>query len=279
MTHFSKRIPQLSFILAAALPASVLLGRSTGVLNGEIAVPPNLQSALPGCGATGNLLFPCHASPPNANGRVKVDIKSLTSFQAGSTVPVTVSVSGGVAVTNPLIQGGFSLKSDKPGVIAGVGQRGSLAGNEVTHATPASRSWTFTFKPSTTGLVKMHAAAQTANGNLAPTGDSFGFYGQDSSKPGTPYRLFANDSQVFSFGSSCAGTQGFAPVLGIAKSLQVGMVSNIETHNIPGPTTVILVMGISNSSWGNINLPVPLTTSGCALRVSFDATFIVPALG
>ena len=55
--------------LASLLPVPAL-PKSTGILPGELFVPPNVTSAFPACGQ-------CHNTQPNANGHVTV---ALTPF-------------------------------------------------------------------------------------------------------------------------------------------------------------------------------------------------------
>ncbi|MFQ5506095.1 MAG: hypothetical protein ACE5F1_15060, partial [Planctomycetota bacterium] len=104
-------------------------------------------------------------------------------------------------------------------------------------------------------------------------GDTWGWFGPDSSIPGTPFRLFANDSKVFTFGDACKGSKGFKPLVGISKNASVGQSFPFEVHNIPPGVLVISTLGASNAAFGVIPLPLALTpfgAPGCSLRVSMD---------
>lgn len=262
--------------LSLAVPCSLLLGHGKGILPGEVGVPRNLNTGFPGCGAV-----TCHNPFPNFN--VKLDILTAPSLRKGSgKVPITVKVSG---ANTQQTKGGFSMEASA-GVFADAGTTtvrvGKTANNleGVTHFDSQSRQWTFDYTPpAATGLVQLYATANAVNGDGRNSGDAWGWYGPDSSTPGTPYRMFVNDTAVFPFGESCGGNKAqfspfrFKPVLGIAKNAAVGSTFQTEVYNVPGGTATITIFGVSNAAWGPIPLPLslkPFGADGCFLRVSMD---------
>jgi hypothetical protein len=256
---------------AVFLTTSWLLGSGAGAIPGETSsagtMPNNLNTGYPGCGATG-----CHSAFPNFN--VKVDLQMTTSITKGVTVPMSAAVSGAVSTST---RGGFSLEADRGTLVAGtttrVGATPSLR-SAITHKDSLARNWSFQFTPpSTTGLVRFYATGNCVNGDGQPTGDGWGWHGLDSAVPGAPFRAFVNDDQVFAFGTSCKGSKGFEPVLGIAKNVAVAGIFDTEVYNVPPQTAAISVLGISNTFYGALPLPfdlAPLGAPGCVLRVSMD---------
>ena len=90
------------------------------------------QRGSRGCGS-------CHGSQPNANGKVTVSIQSAIALQTGSTIPVTLTVTGGPAGTT----GGFSL--DTNGGTLKAGTNSKVSSGSLTHSNKSARSWKFSF--------------------------------------------------------------------------------------------------------------------------------------
>ncbi len=268
------KAPLLLLVLPAlaALP-SLVFGRGSGVIEGEFGIPKNVTKAFPACGF-------CHGTGfPNERGKVTVVVSSPRSLTVGATIQATVSLKGGVPNSS---RGGFSMDSDAGLLIAGTNTRTGNSGRSITHKNSLSRSWTFSFKGTQAGLVRWTIAGNTANGDGRNTGDSWGWFGPDSSKPGVPYRLFVNATGVQAFGQACAGTAGFRPLAGIATSPLVGGSFKLKVHEIPPATAVLAFLGFSNKSWGALPLPLPLTAfgaPGCALLASMDIVQIAFSTG
>lgn len=257
--------------LASALPAP----RSTGVLPGEFGIPPNPSGSFPACGA-------CHDPNPNANGVVKVEITpQLLSVDAGGTVPVSARVTGGPG----LGLGGFCMETSAGRFQAGTNTRTTPAGDAITHLDKFGNSWAFTYTaPNTPGVVRWTAAGQSVNADLAPTGDSFGFYGPNSGQPGVPVRLYVNAPAVGGFGTGCAGLDGHQPVLGASRSATIGASFDTELVSVfPGAFT-FCALGDSATAFGTLPLPFDLAILGapnCLVRCNhlFTQSAAAPGQG
>lgn len=268
--------------LAVAVPTSLVLGRQTGVIPGvTLGVPANLNVGFPGCGA-----FLCHV-PAAPNASVKLDIKAAASVRQG-TVPMTVTLSGGVNGT----AGGFSMETSRGSFTAGANTTIGTTSNgrpAITHSSSSSRTWTYSYVTGNSpGLVVFFSTGNTANGDMMPSGEGWGWYGPDPTVPGTPYRMFVNDTAIFPFGTSCGGSTvapgkfRFEPVLGIAKNAAVGGTFQTEVYNVPAGTASIGILGVSNTLWGPIPLPLalkPFGADGCFLRVSMDLLQVAVTTG
>ena len=126
----------------------------------------------------------CHASSPSSG--VTVTITGPQTVAPLSTEQYTVKVSGGPASPD----GGFDLKASAGTLLAGANDH--VSGSEVTHSTPSSRSWTFSWTaPATTGSQNFVAVALAANGNGSDTGDAYNFYGGAS---GTQFTINVTNS-------------------------------------------------------------------------------------
>jgi hypothetical protein len=244
--------------------------KASGVLPGEFGIPPNLTSALPACGA-------CHSPTPNSNGRVTVHLHAAARVLApGATTNVDVHVAGGPG----LGLAGFTMETDAGQFVPGMDTRVTLAGDAITHANQFGDRWQFSYTaPLAPGLVRFTAAGQAINGNQAPSGDSFGFWGPNSDVPGVAFRLFVNAANVAAVGDSCAGSDSHVPVFGARADARVGQVLRTELHGVAPARLAIGVHGTSTTNWLGIPLPfdlAPLGAPGCAVRV--DHALVVSTL-
>ena len=147
------RVIVLSFLLLAVSGANLVDANSSG----------KYQSAS-GCS--------CHYG-----GSATVSMSGQPStYTAGQTYTLSISVSGGVSGSN----GGFSLEVDK-GILStgGVGimaVKVNAAGNSATHTTSSYRSWSvdWTAPSSGSGTTTFDLAGLTANGNNQNSGDAYG---------------------------------------------------------------------------------------------------------
>ena len=273
--HDSKRVLSLSLILVGTslISASLLMGKGKGVLEGEFQIPKNLTHAFPSCGQ-------CHGTGfANERGIVKPVIKTNASIQLGAKSPITVTLLGGVKGST---RGGFSMDTNLGSFTAGTSTRTGNSSQSITHNTSLNRSWTFNFSSQKTGLAKLTMTGNTVDGNGRNSGDSWGWYGPNSGVPGTPFRIFINDSKVFPYGSSCSGTKGFAPLIGSAKNAALGQTTTIEAYNLPPAVAVMNILGFSNTSLGAIPLPLDLSflgAKGCSLRASMDLNQVALSKG
>lgn len=263
---FIRKFTILTLAIAATLtvPASLALGRTSGVFAGG----GSSNRALPGCGA-------CHSS--RTPGNVNISLSSALALKKDATVDVSLGVTGPSGST-----GGFSMDSSTGEFQAGTRTRvSSSRKNETTHRDKDWRSWTFKFKGTVTGLVKWYATAMASNGS-GTSGDRWGYWGPDTSKPGTPYRLFVSDTQVTPFGDSGAGTLGLKPVVGIAKNVTSLQTYTMEVHNVKPNAIVLYILGFSNKLYGAIPLPFDLGLIGAPgnkLYASMDLTLAAVATG
>lgn len=246
-------------VVLLSLALAPLVPRRTGVLPGELLVPPNISSAYPSCGQ-------CHNINPNANGAVQILLAAPRSLAPGATVPVGVQVVGGPSVGI----GGFVIEADAGVFVPDPETRVTAAGDAITHANGFFDRWQFQFQaPTAPGLVRWTAAGQAVNG-LGPSGDSWGFYGPDSSVGGVPFRLFVNAPFVRPFGSGCAGTDGHEPILGARAPMALGQRFIVELHNVPPGAQAYCIAGTSSTSFGAVKLPFDLAglgAPGCALLI------------
>ena len=238
-------------LVPLSLALSPLVPRRTGVLPGEFLVPPNVTSAAPSCGQ-------CHSINPNANGVMKLSITAPRSLIAGASVPVAVRVSGGPNVG----VGGFVMDTDAGAFVPDPETRTTASGDAITHANGFFDFWQFQFQaPAAPGLVRWLAAGQAVNG-IGSLGDSWGFYGPDSSVGGVPFRLFVNDPSVRPFGSGCAGADEHEPILGARAPMTVGQPFSVELHNVAPGSRAFCFAGTSNTNFGPLALPVELGSVG-----------------
>jgi hypothetical protein len=83
------------------------------------------------------------------------------------------------------------------------------------------------------------------------------------------------------FGPGCAGTAG-VPTNSMSQLPQLGTTPNIVFGNLPAPQLAIAVLGVSNTSYASIPLPVDLGilgAPGCPARVSLDVTLALAGAG
>ena len=259
--------------LAMLVTSSLVSSRSSGVLPGELLVPPSLTSSLPACGQ-------CHDVLPNANGRVKLAITPSTlSLAAGAPITVAVKVTGGPATTSA----GFAMEASAGSFVAGVNSRTTASGNAITHTDKFGDSWSFGFQaPTTPGLVTWTAVGQKADLDLATTGDSFGFYGPNSDNPGVALRLFVNAVGVQPFGTGCAGADDHVPVLGAATGPALGQGFALSLVAVPAGAPTFLALGDSTTTFGGVALPFDLVVigaAGCAVRTNHLVVLPLTATG
>ena len=246
--------------------SSILFGRGKGVIEGEFQIPKNVTKAFPACGQA-----QCHGTGfPNERGVVKILIKTSASIQLGAKSPLTATLTGGVKNST---KGGFSMDTDLGTFTAGIGTRTGNSNQSITHNSSASRTWTFTFSSTKTGLAQLTMVGNTVDGNGRNSGDSWAWYGPNSNLPGTPFRIFVNDSKVLPYGSACAGTKEFAPLIGIRKNAALGQTTTVEAYNLPPAVPVMNILGFSNTSFGAIPLPLDLgfptsAPSGASISIS-----------
>ncbi|HKB16845.1 MAG TPA: hypothetical protein VKF62_12320, partial [Planctomycetota bacterium] len=77
---------------------------------------------------------------------------------------------------------------------------------------------------------------------------------------------------VTSFGSGCGGAGG-VPRIGATRSPRVGTTFSVNLSGTPPGNVALFLMGLSNTSWGTIPLPLDLAflgMPGCGLLVSPD---------
>ncbi|MCB9883438.1 MAG: hypothetical protein H6832_01410 [Planctomycetes bacterium] len=268
----NSRLP-ISGTLAAALTASLLLGHNNGVISGKNSVPLGVTTGYPSCGS-------CHNA--TASSAVHVDISSAASVAPGANVPMKLSVADNTTYT----RGGFEMETSAGTFVASANTwtdktvRGVEA---ITHNDSLSRAWSFSWTaPTTPGLVTMTAVGNAADGDDKEKGDNWGWYGPDATLPGVPYRIFVNEASIVSAGDGCTGADGFKPVLGIAKAPAVNGTWNTEAYNLPVGTPTIAILGLSNTFFGALPLPLPLKGIGggdCVLRVSLDVMQVAIAAG
>lgn len=251
---------------------SLVLGRSTGALPGVNGIPSNATVGFPSCGA-------CHGSGrPGDGGPVTVSFQGSPSISKARDAVFGLQIHSAVAGS----RGGFALTSSR-GTFKPTGntQVGNL-GRALSHTSSASRSWSFSFRSDQTGLVEWHAVGNTVDGDGNNKGDSWGWYGPNPSIPGTPFRVFVNDSMVFAYGKSCNGREGFAPLLGAAKNAARGQPFPVELYNVPPQTVALGLFGFSNTVYGPFQLPLSLDglgAPGCRLNVSMDLMLPVATTG
>lgn len=81
------------------------------------------------------------------------------------------------------------------------------------------------------------------------------------------------------FGQGCQGAGGFTPVMGSSNLPQVNSTNfAIELNDAVGPTGAFFGLGVSNTTWGGIPLPVALG-NGCFLNVALNVAVGVPVPG
>lgn len=241
--------------LLALAPLGLLFvpPRVTGVLPGELLVPPNLTSAFPACGN-------CHDPQPNANGPMTLKVTPAdVSVSPGQKTQFTLAVSGG---PNQGI-GGFAIEINGGAFSPTVNTRTLPNGRAATHTNNFNSSWTFDWTaPATPGLVTATAAGQSVNGDITPTGDSWGFFGPNSSQPGTLRRLFVNSANVVPFGKGCAGADDHVLLLGAAADARIGQTFTTEAHAMLPGALAACVVGFSTTVWSGLPLPFDLGLFG-----------------
>ncbi|MFQ5507311.1 MAG: hypothetical protein ACE5F1_21295, partial [Planctomycetota bacterium] len=170
----SKRARRRLFVVlvasAAAIPCSLLLGHSTGVIPGKFGIPANVTTGYPACGGD---QISCHSVFANARpekGKVVIKFTTPVSFQSGTTIKPSVTVTGGI--NGP--RAGFVLGTSSGKLAGGTNTWADTTGRFVTHKNALSRTWTFSFTSAATGLVKWHMISNTVNGNgRADPGDTW----------------------------------------------------------------------------------------------------------
>jgi len=144
------------------------------------------------------------------------------------------------------------------------------------------RKWSFSFSNTAPGLSEWFAVGLAADGDGGRNGDALGFYGPKGSVPGTPFRVFVNDSQVTAYGKACVGSSNFTPILGSAANATIGKTFKVELHNARPASAALGALGVSDKAFGPIPLPFSLAVlgaAGCELNASMDIVQTLPTAG
>jgi hypothetical protein len=105
-----------------------------------------------------------------------------------------------------------------------------------------------------------------------------------SNLAGIPFFHYVDDVYVgeldsFVFGQGCQGSGGAVPVLNSVGLSQLGSANyRLQLHDALAPSVALLMIGISDSNWLGIPLPLPLG-GGCSLYTGPELTFSVPTAG
>ncbi len=265
---------KLLFVTVTLLPLSLALGHGSGIISGKQGDPRNLATAFPSCGN-------CHNAFPNFN--VKFTIDSAMSVAPGSNVAIKATV-GGANLNST--RGGFTMEASDGSFVAGLTTRIDTTNTgraAITHVNTLQRDWSFAWTaPTIPGLVQIFATGNAVDGDGRNTGDAWGWYGPMSNVPGTPHRIFVNEASVTASGEGCPGTDGFKPILGMKTAPALGAPYVAETHTLPPTSVNVPLLGLSDTAFGALPLPLPLQGLGggtCVLRVSIDITQAVIATG
>ena len=110
----------------------------------------------------------CHGGSSSS---VAISENFPSSYNAGQTYSIQVSVSGGVSGTH----GGFNAEVDQGSLSTGGNSGVKVSGKSVTHTNKASRVWSFdwTAPSSGSGTVTVGIAGMTANGVSGNSGDAW----------------------------------------------------------------------------------------------------------
>ena len=197
-------------------------------------------------------------------GLVDVEIKpGARVLPAGSSTPMQVSSTSSTASPS----GGFVSDVTAGSFVAGSSTRTRSTGDAITHSTSANRSWSFTYKASTTpGLAEMYTVAMNSNGNQRrDNGDRYAFHGSDpANTTSTPVRLYANAPGFKAVGESCSDGFGNFSVLGGKTPPAIGATFTLETFGLPPAAPLLFMLSVGT------NLPpldlVVMGAPGCVLR-------------
>lgn len=83
-------------------------------------------------------------------------------------------------------------------------------------------------------------------------------------------------------GKGCPDRNGVVPRVGASHPVRLGGRIDVNLSRTVGGARALLILGLSSSSWGNMNLPVdlgPIGMPGCLLRVSVDSVSGVTTAG
>jgi len=110
----------------------------------------------------------CHGSSSSS---VTISENFPSSYNAGQSYAIQVSVSGGVSGT----KGGFNVEVDMGSFSTGGSSSVKVSGKSITHANSGNRAWTFDWiAPSAgSGTVTVNIAALAANGASGNNGDTW----------------------------------------------------------------------------------------------------------
>jgi len=244
------------FAIGFAVP--LLVAKDDGYFN------VSYTKSLPSCDR-------CHSNA-RTGGAVAVNLTGPQSLQKGKIGNFGIQIVSKVGATKN--RAGFTISTTSGLFLAGTNTRTSSSSDQIVHSRDRQRSWNFSFwEKAKTGLLSWYAVGLAVDGNGGKSGDALGFYGPDYKTPGTPFRIFINDTMVTPFGTPCAGSSNFRPILGAASNATRGQNFKVELYNVPGATAALGILGFSNSTMGPIPLPLPLTAlgaPGCELNVSMD---------
>ena len=250
-------------LLAAGLSISFLFAKDDGYWN------LNYTKRLPSCDS-------CHDGA-RINGAVHVGLTGPQSITVGQRANYSLKIQSSVGASRN--QAGFTISTTSGTLIAG--SLSQVRSGMLSHSRDTTRTWNFSFSDVKTGLAEWFTVGLAADGS-GRGGDAQGFYGPDYKTPGTPFRIFVNDSQVIPYGNSCEGSGGFAPLLGSATNATRGQTFKVELHNAPPSTLALGALGFSDKTYGPLPLPLPLTAlgaPGCELNASLDVIVPTPTSG
>ena len=260
--------PRLLMPLCVVAGIVVIIPSSTAKDDGYWNL--SFTKSLPSCSM-------CHSSA-TTNGAVTIDLSGPQSISVGQNANYSLQINSSVGATKN--EGGFTVSTTSGTLAAGANSR--LKNGMLSHANDKQRKWSFGFSNTTTGLTEWFAVGLAADGNGSTSGDALGFYGPDGKVPGTPYRIFVNDTQVTPYGTACAGTSGFKPILGAAANATRGSNFKVELHNARPGSVALGGLGVSDKAFGPLPLPFSLAVlgaAGCQLNASLDIIQTLPTTG
>jgi len=81
---------------------------------------------------------------------------------------------------------------------------------------------------------------------------------------------FGSDASFSTFGTACTGSNG---VLGLSASSapRLGLTWNVDASNLDDNSPAFLALGVSNTVWGSLPLPLPISSigaTGCVIEVA-----------
>jgi hypothetical protein len=215
----------------------------------------------------------CH-SGALTKGAVTVGLTGPQSISVGQSANYSLQVSSSIGASKN--EAGFTLSTTSGTLVAGANSK--LKSGMLSQSNDKQRKWSFAFSNTVPGLSEWFAVGLAADGDGGRNGDALGFYGPKGSVPGTPFRIFVNDSQVTAYGKACIGSSNFTPILGAAANATRGKTFKVELHNARPASVALGALGVSDKAYGPLPLPFSLAglgAPGCELNASME---IVQAL-